>query len=86
MTLNHKMLEILVGRRVRLTEPLDLYPECIIPDGNTGTIVRVMDDCIWVKLDKHFPELDEWQNEAQIWNWSDEAQGTSFFYPVELID
>ena len=77
-------LTTLVGRRVRLTEPLDLYPETIVPGGNTGILARVEDDCVWIKLDKHFPELAEWDNEAQIWDWSDTETG--FYFPIELIE
>lgn len=82
----HANLNGLVGRRVRLTEPLDLYPHCIVRAGETGTLQSINDECIWVKLDTHYPELAEWDNAAQIDNWSDEAEGTSFFYPVELIE
>ena len=35
-------------------------------EGHTGVLQRVEDDSIWVKLDKHFPELNEWDNEVQI--------------------
>lgn len=33
-------------------------------EGHTGVLQRVEDDSIWVKLHKHFPELNEWDNEV----------------------
>ncbi len=36
----------------------------------------------WIRLDQHHPELDEWDNELQIWDWSvEEAE----FHPTASL-
>lgn len=56
-----------VGDRVRLNREVDLYPTILCPAGEVGTITSTDDEAIWVLLDKHFAELNEWENEIQIY-------------------
>jgi hypothetical protein len=65
---------IKIGTRVRLTQDVDNYPTCLIRTGETGTLMRIdSEGAYWVKFDRHHPELAEWDNELQIWDWSVEA-------------
>lgn len=68
------------GQRVRLTRPVDNYPTGVFSEGLTG-VCRVEEDCFWVKLDEHVPELAEWDNELQIWDWGGDDHPTTY---VEL--
>lgn len=59
------------GTRVRLTKPVDNFPDCLIAAGETGTFLCVdSEGAYWIELDVHHPELDAWNNELQIWDWS----------------
>jgi len=64
-----------IGKRVRLIQAVDNYPDVFVPEGNTGILSQVHADCVWIKLDTHFPELNEWDNEVQIWDWSEQNDG-----------
>jgi hypothetical protein len=55
-----------VGSRVKLTRDIENYPVIYAEAGWTGTLVRIDDDSLWVKLDEHQAALDEWDNELQI--------------------
>ena len=53
--------------------------------GLTGTLVKVGEDGdYWVKLDQHFPNLDAWDNELQLWDWSD--QDSSDEHPSNYLE
>lgn len=54
------------GSHVRLTADVDNFPTCLIKAGETGTIADMDDDCVWVRLDAHHPELSKWGNDLQI--------------------
>jgi hypothetical protein len=56
------------GARVVLSEQVENYPVGIFAAGLTGTVVDYseVDDAYWVKLDRHRPELAEWDNQLQI--------------------
>lgn len=64
--------EFLPGRRVRLTADLEPFIFGEIRAGETGVITTVEGG--WgvntvsalVRLDRHFPDLDEWDNEIQV--------------------
>jgi hypothetical protein len=57
--------DIKVGDRVRLRLPAERGMEFIIPAGETGTVDRISEDGLAVRMDKHFDELDEWDN--RVW-------------------
>ena len=57
-----------IGERVRLAECVENGSEIFVDSGETGTIDQMDDESIWVKLDRHFPALDEWDNCLQIWH------------------
>jgi len=61
-----------VGDKVEIIKLVENYPEVMIDPGPTGVITSIENDCYWVRLDKHVPALDEWQNRLQIWDWSDQ--------------
>jgi len=63
------------GARVRLAQEWDVYPLGRIAKGATGIVVRVEDDCGWVRMDAPYPFLAEWDNELQIYNDSTEGPG-----------
>jgi len=57
--------------RVQLVKAVDNFPTGFFDIGLTGTLREIDEEgSYWVTLDKHFPELDEWQNAIQIWDWS----------------
>lgn len=61
------------GTRVRVVKPIDNYPVVLVPVGDEGTLTRIDEEgCWWVKLDNHYPNLDEWDNEVAIWDWSEQ--------------
>lgn len=60
-----------IGTKVKLVKPVENYPTCLIEAGETGTLARIDEDSYWVTLDTDHPELDEWQNQVQIFDWSD---------------
>jgi hypothetical protein len=61
------------GSRVRLKRNVESFPSGIFPAGLTGTLVKIgTDGDYWVRLDQHFPNLEAWNNELQLWHWSDQ--------------
>ena len=56
-----------VGTRVRLG-CLENFDAFLIEEPGCGTVINVdvQQGLVWVKLDKHWPELDEWDNEWGI--------------------
>jgi hypothetical protein len=73
-----RLYDHLIGKRVRLVHGVDNYPTVRVPAGETGTVLRFVCDSLWVKMDRHFPELAEWDNELQMWDWEDSR------YPLVL--
>ena len=64
-------MTMVLGTRIKLIQDVDNYPDIYAPAGLTGTLVRIdSEGAYWVKLDKHFPSLDEWNNKLQIWDYS----------------
>lgn len=61
-----------VGTQVKVVRPIDNWPDCYIEPGETGTLTEIDKYYWWVKLDADHPELEEWDNKVQIWDWSDE--------------
>jgi hypothetical protein len=60
-----------IGTRVKVIQDIDVYPTTYIKAGETGTVSERNSDCIYVKLDAPHPELTEWDNAVEIWDWSD---------------
>jgi hypothetical protein len=58
-----------IGTRVVFPEGASAYPDFHFTDRLTGSVVRQEDDSTWVKIDQYKPELDEWENEIQVWRW-----------------
>lgn len=59
------------GDRIRLKLAVDTYPLGIWEPGETGTFVTWDEStcCAHIKLDKHYPVLDEWDNELHVCDW-----------------
>jgi len=66
-----------VGMRVRLIDDVETSPTMVAKAGLTGTVARINEDSWWVKLDEHFPALNDWHNELAV-----EKHGT----PLALLD
>lgn len=79
--------EMLNGRRVRIFKDLGIFALGSFPAGLEGTIesanaiARCPDYLCLVKLDQHFPELNEWDNCLQV--FFDDAECTPEYF--ELI-
>tara|TARA_R100000365_G_C2662050_1_gene14647 strand:+ start:204 stop:437 length:234 start_codon:yes stop_codon:yes gene_type:complete len=62
-----------IGTAVRVVKHIDNYPTVVVHPNQTGILTCIDEEgCWWVRLDNHFPELDEWENEVAIWDYSDE--------------
>lgn len=73
-----------IGTRVVLVSDVDNFPTLFVKAGETGILDRIDGEgSYWIKLDRHFPELNEWKNQLQIWDWSDENEGR--FHPETFI-
>lgn len=66
-------MNLRTGDRVRIIKEIDNYPTIRLPPGDVGTIAEISDDCWWVKLDRVVPELVEWDNSIEIWDWHDDT-------------
>lgn len=63
-----------VGDRVRLNRDVDIFPLIVMREDEVGTIASVNDEAIFVRMDKHYPELDEWDNALEVWReWHEDA-------------
>jgi hypothetical protein len=58
-----------IGTRVAFPNGADAYPDFLFRDRLTGTVTESEDDGVWVKIDQYKPELDEWDNQIQVWFW-----------------
>jgi hypothetical protein len=61
-----------IGERVAFPDGAEAYPDFYFRDRLTGTVVENDEDCVWVKIDQQKPELDDWDNQIQIWLWERE--------------
>mgnify|MGYP000508744783 CR=1 FL=1 len=78
--------QVVPGSRVRLVQDVDNYPTCYIKAGETGTLTRIdSEGAYWIKLDAQHPELAEWENELQIWDYSDQDHAYHPSHSVETI-
>lgn len=66
-----KLYDLKVGDRVRLTDFVDNFPFVLATPGETGVVATIQEDYAFVKMDRHFKELDDWDNELQVWRWDD---------------
>lgn len=60
-----------IGARVVLPKGADAYPDFLITEPLFGAVDRHDIDSVWVKIDKPFAELSEWNNCVQCWYWDD---------------
>ena len=76
--------KIEIGLRVKTIKPIDRFPDFLLDETELkGTVNEVNDDGIWVKMDKHIPELDEWDN---CINFPDIEGGMmAFWFDMEVL-
>jgi hypothetical protein len=79
--------EMTIRTRVRLTKDVELFAEgLMLRPGLAGTVVLAANRglCAMVKLDDHFPELDNWDNELQVGplGTDEYACDPSYFEPI----
>ena len=60
------MQDFKAGMRVRLVEAVENFPTILAPAGEEGTVTDTDGEFVYVRLDRHFPELDEWDNVLQV--------------------
>jgi hypothetical protein len=60
-----------IGARVVLPKGADAYPDFLIAERLFGAVDRHDGESVWVKIDKPFAELAEWNNCVQCWYWDD---------------
>ena len=77
---------VVVGRKVKSIAIISREPSFVLEEiGLTGVIDFKNNEIIGVKLDKHFDELNEWNNIVHIYtNISQYCE--NFFEEFELID
>jgi hypothetical protein len=56
-----------IGDEVALSEDIENGRTIYCEKGETGTVTEISDEFVFVKMDRHFPEIDEWDNQLQIW-------------------
>lgn len=69
MTINERPVGFPCGTRVRLVAEIEYYPLGIWPVGTTGTVTQNtpgQHPSGVVRLDEHFPSLDDWDNQLQV--------------------
>lgn len=77
----------MIGSKVRLIQDVENYPTIYAKAGLTGTLVRIDEDgSYWVRLDEHFESLNEWDNELQIWDWSQENDNDPSLKPSAFLE
>jgi hypothetical protein len=63
-----------IGTAVRLPLGADAYPDFVFTEALDGVVSGVEPDCVWISIAVHKPELDEWDNQIQVWFW-DQPEG-----------
>lgn len=59
-----------IGAAVRLPMGADAYPDFHILEPMNGVVSAIEPDCMWVRIDRHHAELDDWDNQVQVWFWT----------------
>jgi hypothetical protein len=79
--------DLVDGMRLRIVQEIDIFVVGKFPKGAVGTLT-LAEPAGWpemigtVKLDDHFPELDEWDNCLQLFNADYSECSPEFFEPV----
>ncbi len=83
-----------VGERAKLRRIVERFPHFWIAAGATGTVTEATEDLIALRMDKHVPGAEAWDNEL-CWSADDAAFYTgsvaqriaaAFYADVEIID
>jgi hypothetical protein len=81
--------EMTLGRRVRVVQEIESYPEGIIPAGTTGTVsdINPPDQLGFVLrhvlLDQYFPAFEDWDNRLQVYPGVIAAWGPENFEAID---
>lgn len=60
-------MRLVPGRtRVQMIRELDRSPLLVVPAGSIGRVEEVSPNEVWVRLETHYPQLDDWSN-CLIW-------------------
>lgn len=70
-----------IGKRIRLVEDVERYPDFIAPAGMTGVIVQVK-PYVAVKMDKELKGAEQWDNEV---HWYPQEHPGQFDRQVEFL-
>jgi hypothetical protein len=71
-------LALKVGDRVAFPKGADAYPDFCIIERIEGTVSAIEKHSVWVRCDRHFPELNEWDNQIEAWIYENDTDyGTS---------
>jgi hypothetical protein len=82
------MIHQLVGRRVKLVEAKDVFPQGVYRAGETGKITFIDSRMISVKLDTPHESLGHWNNKLHWYGHELEAGAVlmdEFLAQVELV-
>ncbi len=62
---------ITVGMRVRFKRKFEFNHPLSgdVAEGELGTVTKIDAESTWVRLDAHQDQLDEWDNEVQLYDW-----------------
>lgn len=62
-----------IGTRVKTIKAVENYPVIYLEPGATGTLAFIdPEGAYWVTLDEVHEELAEWENQIQIWDFSEQ--------------
>lgn len=64
------VVELAVGSRVRLRQPVDRYPHFSCPPGLVGTVASLDSYTVCVHMDEHVSGAEPWDNEI-VWSLQD---------------
>ena len=56
-----------IGTRVAFPNGASAYPDFSFGGRLEGAISINEPESVWVRLDDHKPDLDEWDNQIQVW-------------------
>jgi hypothetical protein len=66
--------QVALGQIVQLNRDVDVFPTILCSAGHIGIVASSDSERIMVRMYNHFPELEEWGNELEIWReWHEDA-------------
>lgn len=65
---------VAVGQRIRLTRPVNRFPDFLAPAGLTGTVTVADGHGVWARMDQHIAGAGHWDNEIH-WETREDFAG-----------